>query len=154
MSTTITATVRRCAVVQSRSAVVGCAEAEPAPSENDIHQRDGVPADVLPSRVASAADARDWDEKFSGLLATDEGHESFLVRSTTQGHCLVTVDQDPSQPWVAACSPHEKIGMSRPAGVRAEPDLDGFDEGVTPLEGWSRPVPELQVLVPRSADRP
>jgi hypothetical protein len=44
--------------------------------------------------------------------------------------------------------------MSGPAGVRAELDLDGFDEDIPPLEGWSRPVPELQVLVPRRADRP
>lgn len=135
-------------------AVVGCAEAEPAQSQDDIYQRDQVPADVLPSRVANAADARDWDKKSSRLLAAHDGHEFFLVRSATQGNCLVTVDQNTPQPWVAACSPSNKISMSGPAGVRAELDLDGFAEDVAPLEGWSRPVPELQVLVPRSADRP
>ncbi|MFF0903058.1 UNVERIFIED_CONTAM: hypothetical protein RF653_05225 [Kocuria sp. CPCC 205316] len=134
--------------------VVGCAEAELAQSQGDIYQRDQVPADVLPSRVASAADARDWDEESSRLLATHDGHKFFLVRSAAQGNCLVTVDQNTPQSWVAACSPSNKIGMSGPAGVRAELDLDGFDEDVAPLEGWSRPVPELQVLVPRSVDRP
>lgn len=131
-----------------------CGEADPASNQDSSYQREQVPADVLPSRVAKAADTRDWDKKTSRLLATHAGHEFFLVRSATQGNCLVTVDQDPPQPWVAACSPSNQIGMSGPAGVRAELDLDGFDEDTPPLEGWSRPVPELQVLVPRSEDRP
>ncbi len=137
-------------------AVVACGETEQTQSQDSIYQRAQMPDDVLPSHIANRADAQDqdWDEKSSRLLASHAGRQFFLVRSAAQGNCLVTVDQNPPQPWVAACSPSGRIGMSGPAGVRAELDLDGFDEDVPPLEGWSRPVPELQVLVPRSEDRP
>ncbi|MEX5256680.1 hypothetical protein [Kocuria arenosa] len=136
--------------------VVACGEAEPIQNEDDIYQRAQMPDDVLPSHIANRADAQDqdWDEKSSRLLASHAGHQFFLVRSAAQGNCLVTVDQAPPQPWVAACSPSNRIGMSGPAGVRAELDLEGFDDDVPPLEGWSRPVPELQVLVPNGSDRP
>jgi hypothetical protein len=133
---------------------VACAEAELAQTQDGIYQREQVPADVLPSHIANGGEAQDWDEESSRLLASHDGHEFFLVRSTTEDNCLVSVDQSPPQPWVAACSPSGRIGMSGPAGVRAELDLGGFDEDVPQREGWSRPVPELQVLVPRSADRP
>jgi hypothetical protein len=134
--------------------VPACGEAEPAQGPDTIYQREQKPADDLPSHIAGGAEAPDWDEKSSRLLADHDGHEFFLVRSSSEGNCLVTVDQDPPQPWVASCSPSSRIGMSGPAGVRAELDLDGFDEDIPPLDGWSRPVPELQVLVPPSADRP
>ncbi|GAA1749927.1 hypothetical protein GCM10009767_06060 [Kocuria aegyptia] len=134
--------------------VATCAEAEPAQSQDDIYQQEQAPADVLPSHIANGAEVQNWDEESSRLLASHDGHQFFLLRSTTEGNCLVSVDQTPPQTWVAACSPSGRIGMSGPAGVRAELDLEGFDEDVPPLEGWSRPVPELQVLVPRSADRP
>lgn len=136
--------------------VVACGDSGPTRSKDGIYQREQVPADVLPSHIANGAEAQDqeWDEKTSRLLASHDGREFFLVRSAAEGNCLVSVDQNPPQPWVAACSPSSRIGMSGPAGVRAELDLDGFDEETPPLEGWSRPVPELQVLVPRSADRP
>lgn len=137
-------------------AVGACGEAEPTPNLDGPYQREQKPDDVLPSHVADGAEiqAQYWDQQSSRRLATHDGHEFFLVRSATHGNCLVTVDQDPPQPWVASCSPSSRIGMSGPAGVRAELDLDGFDEDIPPLDGWSRPVPELQVLVPRRADRP
>ncbi|GGG44006.1 hypothetical protein GCM10011374_02950 [Kocuria dechangensis] len=136
--------------------VTACGETEPAQGRDTIYQREQEPADVLPSHVANGAEiqAQDWDQQSSRLLAAHAGHEFFVVRSATEGNCLVTVDQDRPQPWVASCSPSSRIGMSGPAGVRAELDLDGFDENTPPLEGWTRPVPELQVLVPRRADRP
>lgn len=115
-------------------AVGACGEAEPTPNLDGPYQREQKPDDVLPSHIADGAEiqAQDWDQQSSRRLATHGGHEFFLVRSATHGNCLVTVDQDPPQRWVASCSPSSRIGMSGLAGVRAELDLDGFDEDTHP----------------------
>lgn len=134
--------------------VAACAEAEPAQSQDGTYQQEREPADVLPSHIANNTEVQDRDEEGSRLLGSHDEHQFFVLRSATEGSCLVSVDQTPPQPWVAACSPSGRIGMSGPSGIRAELDLEGFDAGAPSLQGRSRPVPELQVLVPRSAVRP